>query len=588
MKFHNLYVGLGLLALGGTLGSCSSDYLEQPPITYVSEEQVGQSIEAARAALYGACQAMYIGQYRDNNDRNNSGEGWFQTYYGDAGSPDFWDSFLWGYQNDMQNWSLMLRNTAYASSNGWMYGYNIIGQVNKILKVIDNVPGDENAVDFIKAQCLTLRAHAYFRLMQLYTPRFEDNDNGNAWGVIIREEPGTEAKGLSTVKECIDFIYKDLDTAIALYESSGGKRTFGYEPDKSIAQGVYARMAILNHDWQKASEMAAAARAGYTIMTPDEYRQGFCDPNDEWMWYNDRDMTYVGYNSWGASYSCNGAYSTAYEWAGAGCISYRLYDEIYNRHNDDVRCEFFWTPDKANKYVDLKIKAADFWSAKKVNTEYGYMYGPKMDESISAAISLFSRHMNPNPEVFTVSAFGVDISLSDEDAAKKLARRKWFSNLPATTVSVCQPGAQLKFWSYPAELGASSHPFMRASEFLLTQAEAEFELGHETTARDLLIELNKNRIPNYTCDLGGEALRDEIRIYRRMELWGEGDCWFSLKRWNVGVKRDKWVAGDTSSDTFLPAYEGEWGPDYGDGWKFRIPTSETNYNPIVSDQLNKM
>lgn len=589
MKLYNLYIGAGLTLLAGAMGSCKSDYLDEPPITNISDAQLGESLEAARGALYGTCQAMYFGLYQDNNDRNNSGEGWFQTYYGDAGSPDFWDTFLWGYQSDMQNWSLMLQNTWYASQNGWMYGYNLVAQANSILAKIDLIPvenEDEEAQrDFIKAEALTIRAHGYIRMMQVYGPRWEDSNNGQEWCLILRDQPGTQPMPLSTYNDCISFIKNDLDNAIALYQSSNMQRSYGFEPDINVARGIYSRIALLNHDWQLASEMASAARADYPIMSPEEYRQGFVEPNGEWLWWNDKDMTYVGYNSWGATYSCNGAYATAYNWAGAGCISFRLYDEIYSRHSDDVRCEFFWTPDKANKYVDLGIKAEDFWNPEMVNSEYFYMYGGDANELMSAAISLFSRHMNPDPSVYTVSAFGADISLSDENAGKPLARRTWFRGL-ADAISACQPGAQLKFWSIPSELGASCHPFLRASELLLTQAEAEFELGNETTARNLLIELNKKRIPNYTCDLSGQALRDEIRLYRRMELWGEGDCWFSFKRWNLGVERNPWVANDPSSDTFPPSYEGSWDPTYGNNWRYRIPTTETNYNPLVADQLN--
>lgn len=600
MKKINIYLGIGLISLSGAVSSCSSDYLDQPPITTISDSQIGESIEAARAALYGLCQAMYCGFYNDYSDRSNCGEPWFQTYYGDAGSPDFWDTFLWGYQYSMQNWVLMLRNSAYGSRNGWMYGYNLIGQANNILVQLDNIPASQQEIDFVKAQCLTMRAHGYVRLMQLYAPRFEDTNGGKELCVILKDKPGLDPLPLSTYQECIDFIYKDLDTAISLYQSSGGKRSFGYEPDLSVAQGIYSRIALLNHDWAKASEMAEAARKNYPIMTPDAYRQGFADPTSEWMWYNDPDMTYVGYMSWGANYSCNGAYCTAYNWSGAGCISFRLYDQIYERYPDDVRCELFWTPDKANKYVDLGIKREDFWNPKMVNTEYGYMYGLKMNENMSAAVSLFSRHMNPNPDLFTESAFNVDISLTDAQADNMIERRKWYNGLPKATVNVCQPGAQVKFWSYPADLYASSHPFLRASELLLTQAEAEYELGNQTEARELLTELNSKRISNYSCYLSGESLRDEIRLYRRMELWGEGDCWFSFKRWNLKIERYKWIENDPTSDTFwygyFPGSDEDaasadpyvvYEPDYGKGWRFLIPTSETNYNPLVADQLNQ-
>ena len=587
MKMKTIYKVLGLLAVSAGISSCSSDYLDQPPITSLTDYQVGESIEAARAALYGTCQAMYNGFYQDNNDRSNSGEAWFQTYYGDSGSPDFWDSLLYGYQSELQLWNLMLRNTFWASQNAWMYGYNIIGQANSILAVIDNVPADKNEIDFVKAQCLTLRAHACIRLMQVYGPRYEDSDGGKAYCIILRSEPGTDPLPLSSYADCMEYIYKDLNQAISLFEGSTVQRKYGYEPDINIAKGLYSRIALLNHDWQLAAQMAKEARQFYPIMSADEYLEGFADANGEWLWYNDMDNSYVGYASWGASYACNGWYATAYNWSGAGCISFKLYDQIYERYPNDVRCELFWTPDKGNKYVELGIKREDFWNPQMVNTEYGYMWGPKMNQNISAAISLFAAHMNPAPSYFTESAFGVNTELTDDMAKSVTGRKRWFDNLPSSSINTCQPGAQLKFWSYPSLTYASSHPFMRSAELLLNEAEAQMELGNESAARELLIELNENRIENYSCTLSGTELRDEIRLYRRMELWGEGDTWFSFKRWNLGVTRTAWKANDPESDTFLSAYEGSWGPEWGNGWRFRIPTTETNYNPLVADQLNE-
>lgn len=598
MKIRNIYIGLGLLTLAGAVSSCKSDYLEEPPITYLSDAQLGESIEAARAALYGICQGMYCGFYNDNNDRINNGECWFQTYYGDAGSPDFWDSFLWGYQYEWQNWYLMLRNSAFGSRNAWMYGYNLIAQANAILAQIDNVPAEQEQIDFVKAQCLTLRAHGYIRLMQVYAPRFEDRgENGNSLCLILRSEPGTDPMPLSTYADCIKFIYNDLDNAIALYEGATGQsRSIGYEPDINVAQGLYSRIALLNHDWQKAYDMAKAARANYPIMTAADYRSGFANPTSEWIWYNDMDPAFIGFLSWGSAYSCIGYYATAYNFSGAGCISFRLYDQIYERYPDDVRCELFWTPDKANKYVNFGLTRDDFFDKNYVNTEYEYMYGPLMNDKMCAAIALFAHNANPDPSVFDdegKGAFGIT-PISEADAKNPLKLKSWYNSIK-TSQNTCQPGAQVKFWSYPSEMYASSHPFLRSSELLLTQAEALMAMGgKDSEARDLLIELNKNRIPNYTCDLSGDALRDEIRLYRRMELWGEGDCWFSFKRWNLEVVREKWVEGDPTSDTFLEAYEGTFGPDWGStnypqggGWRYRIPTSETNYNPIVAEQLNQ-
>lgn len=611
MKNKKFIAGIGsLVAVGGMLTACSSDYLEQPPIDSISEEMIGQSLEAARAALYGVCQAMNIGQYGDMGTRFMMGEGYIQTYYGDSPSPDFWDSFLWGSQAQYQAWALMMKDNRTGANCGWLYGYNLVGQANRILAQIDKIPVESDQEEatrkFIKAQTLTMRAHGYIRLMQIYGPRYEDRKDGDALCLVLREVSGYDALPLSTYDDCITFIEKDLDNAIALYnEATGVQRQNGFEPDLNICQGLYSRLALMNHEWEKAAQMAKDARTGYPIMSADEYKDGFYSPNNEWLWYNDPDPTYVGYNSWGASFACNGAYATTDNWSSSGCMSVKLFDQIYERNSEDVRTELYWMPQNANRYVNTDVKEEWFWDYTFVNQEFGYMYVPtpagvtdakkKQLASMNAAISMWLTQNYPGDEV-GMMGYKV-ISITPEEAKSAIKRSTW--NMKVSGSGSVQFGAQCKFYGIESQMGAVEHPFLRGAELLLNQAEAECEQGNYPAAARLLEELNQQRMPSYSCTLTGDELRDEIRLYRRMELWGEGDCWFSFKRWNLPITRSLWKEGDTTSDSFFDcnggkAYTGgdsdviTWETDYCNGWRYTIPTAETHYNPLVADQLNKV
>ena len=66
-------------------------------------------------------------------------------------------------------------------------------------------------------------------------------------------------------------MYSDLDGAILLFEESGAERANKWSVNIDVARGVYARVAMLRHDWKVAEDMAAAARKGYAIMSNDEY-----------------------------------------------------------------------------------------------------------------------------------------------------------------------------------------------------------------------------------------------------------------------------------------------------------------------------
>lgn len=580
------YIKKGLLALSvaGVFSSCSSDYLDQPPISQISDYQIGESIEAARAALYGTCQVMYFGLYREY-DRMANGEAYFQTYYGDSPSQDATYTWLYGYQAQMQPWPQMNVDNRACVSYPWMYSYLLINQCNTILKYIDNNEENVDQRDFVKAQTLTIRAHAYIRLMQVYGPRFEDSNNGETLCFILRDQPGTDALPLSSYKDCMAQIYSDLDEAIGYYTGSaaGVTRTNGFEPDLSIAQGLYSRIALINHDWQKAYDMAKVAREAYPIMSAEDYRKGFADANSEWMWYNEKSPDWNGYNSWGASFSANGDYATAYDWAGAGAINYKFYKEMYDKNPNDIRCELFFTPETANKYVDLKVKREDFWSKTYIFPDRLTAFGT--NENMSAAAQVWIQHNTP--EGFS-GGYALNVTLSDSDAASAIRRRSWFSNAKKGVEGTRLPfGAQAKFWSYSEDMGASEHPFLRGAEMLFNQAEAAIELGKIDEAKQLLVELNSKRIEGYTCNATSkEEVQDEVRKYRRFELWGEGDSWFSFKRWNIPCVREIWVEGDTSSNNWVDAYQGNYQPSDCNGWRYAIPYAETSYNDLVKDQLN--
>jgi hypothetical protein len=123
---------------------------------------------------------------------------------------------------------------------------------------------------------------------------------------------------------------------------------------------------------------------------------------------------------------------------------------------------------------------------------------------------------------------------------------------------------------------------MRASEMLLAEAEAAYYNNDLTTARNCLVELNTKRgQTSYTCDKSGQQLLDEIRLYRRIELWGEGKNWMDYKRWNIPMERRVWVAGDNTSNN-VPANCGMTkNPSDMNGWRIGIPLSESNYNADI-------
>ncbi|MDO5971297.1 RagB/SusD family nutrient uptake outer membrane protein [Flavivirga aquimarina] len=124
---------------------------------------------------------------------------------------------------------------------------------------------------------------------------------------------------------------------------------------------------------------------------------------------------------------------------------------------------------------------------------------------------------------------------------------------------------------------ASDVPLMRKSEMVLIDAEAQYNLGNETGARNLLFALQQDRDPNATISTNsGSALMNEILLERRKELYGEiGVEWFDAKRLRLPINRDPEhrIVVNVPADSEL--------------FYLSIPQSEIDANPNMDASLNQ-
>ena len=111
---------------------------------------------------------------------------------------------------------------------------------------------------------------------------------------------------------------------------------------------------------------------------------------------------------------------------------------------------------------------------------------------------------------------------------------------------------------------------IRAAEAYLNKAEAYYNLGNEGAARTALDVLRTERYTTPPSGETGTALRDAIRLERRLEYAFEGHRFFDLKRWGLGVERDgngdlADGSGTPSDVQTLPA----------GNYKFQLPISQS-------------
>lgn len=118
--------------------------------------------------------------------------------------------------------------------------------------------------------------------------------------------------------------------------------------------------------------------------------------------------------------------------------------------------------------------------------------------------------------------------------------------------------------------------YIRSSEIILAKAEAEARSNKTADAQNTLFSLVSKRDPSYVkSNKTGADLLAEIRLQRRIELWGEGGFeFYDNKRWGIGVDRKS--SNNHQSPNVVPA---------GKDFTFQLPlNTELNYNDLIQEQ----
>lgn len=538
---NKLFAG-SLLAGMMLVSSCAGDYLDTAPTDSTGATDAVGTTANAMKALNGIAKIMttqhsyFGGGFAGENNimiqyESYPSENYNYNYYASGWSPIF-------------NQEFHTRTNSIYDAYAWYYYYTIAGNANTILANIDNAEGTEAERNFVKASALTFRAYAFEKLIHYYCWRWQDSNNGASQGIVLRLDESTDGQGYATLAETYTQIYKDLDEAIMLFEQSGMDRNASqvWMPNINVAHAIYARAALTKQDYTKALTEAKLARQNYPLMSNAEYHAGFCNPTSEWIFGSFGSAQENNwYWSYGTQYACNGYYANAAGANGAGSIGRELINRI---PNDDARKALFLTEDKFPGY--------NFNDGSAMDLGYGIL---GMGDDAEKADALWEE----------AAAYCQKMAVSGLEAPYQ--------------AGYMYLGGQLKFYVFDTP-GVSYLPFIRSSEMVLVEAEANYFLNDETAARASLVELNatSGRNPEYTCDKSGEALWNEIMDYRELELWGEGFAWSDYKRWNRDIVRHSFAEGGNAHISVAKTI-----PASGvNKWTWDVPLNETDYN----DELN--
>ena len=218
MKFLNHSIGFCLL-LTLLCYSCASDYLDTAPTNQVSPADLFKDEAYAAYAVSGLEKLMKTTYPTNKLDGVSfNGEGSVKLMYAEYQGADMYCP----------------RNNFYTIFNGashaiptssyteymWHYYYKVISNANAIINYVD--PEGSHKFKYIYAQALTYRAYCYLQLLQFYSPRWCDSQNGSADGVVLRlNTSSTGDCPLSSMLACYEQIYNDLNQAITYYQASG-------------------------------------------------------------------------------------------------------------------------------------------------------------------------------------------------------------------------------------------------------------------------------------------------------------------------------------------------------------------------------
>jgi hypothetical protein len=284
MKYKILQLSILMLTI---FSSCKKSYLDTYSTTAVAAADALGSTQNAWAALNGIHRIMYT-QYDAQPQGGFGGIMVIRDLMGEDviytlanGRQDFQGHVRW----------LDHRNVNSGNSRFvFRLYYRLISNANVLINGIDGVPGPQKDKDYIKGQALVYRAWAHFELVQYWGERYSAGGPNSGLGVPLLLTNTVEGQPRATVAEIYSQVNKDLDEAIVLLEGytrtgSAAKSNF----NKSVAQGIKARVALAQQNWDVAATMAAAARTGFPLMSNTEYLSGFNNTGiGEWMWGSDQ------------------------------------------------------------------------------------------------------------------------------------------------------------------------------------------------------------------------------------------------------------------------------------------------------------
>jgi starch-binding outer membrane protein, SusD/RagB family len=500
-------VALTLFATG-----CSEEFLDKKPSEKISSEQIKEAADKDPSLLFGNIAGLYSTMY-------NTGTGGTDLNHDDFGqkSYDIYSDMLagdmvlgalnYGWYSTVARLTATQDYTTNPAYQPWRYYYRIIFAANGVIDALGGTDAEQTEADkrHIMGQAKAMRAYAYFYLANLYSTEYGDGSEK-----ILPVYTNTEVPNqpLSTTEEVYSLIISDL-TQAADYLSDFNRASKD-QVDSWVAKGLLAYALAARGTSADLQQVVTLTNdiidnGGFTLVNEDEVVAKF-DPTTEALLNPESGFNNVATPSW-------------------------MWGVDLTLAND----------------LDL----VSWWGQVDMYTySYAWAGDPKViDNDLYAAIRPDDLRKNQFVDIFGDDTFWPINKFYAQERTQEMDDNEW--------------GGQRQI--------TSDYVYMRVEEMYLLNAEANAKLNQDAAAASRLRELLDLRIadPTYVDALSGQALKDEIYLQTRIELWGEGKTYLAMKRNKATITRGP-------NHLF---FAGESFPYNADELTFPIPQAEVLNNP---------
>lgn len=516
MKKSYLYMAASAVLISSSLVACN-DLDTKPQGRYVTAQEKAEAMasnpELASAGVVGISASLtpYAAVYDQHFDFGWPGVMLFLDNIG----PDLVGKYT-GY-----NWQLVAcqynlgTDNNYVNNMAWYHSYKTIKSANTVLENIDPETTDPE-LQIYAAQAFANRAASYFALAQLFQKTYKGNESLPCVPLITNLNANTAATDgapRATVQEVYDQILSDIDQAIKMLTECGLPvskiASVGTKRFVSLgtAYGIRARVNLVMNNWNE-----AAADAAKAISESGATPYSIAEASKPAFW-NSEDHNFM----WAVFVQENDRVVTT------GICNWPSMMGSFNSNG-------YWTVGAFRR-----INIALYNQINDTDVRKGWwLDGNGVSDNLSAAQQQF------------VSGYKAD------------------------------PYTQVKFAPYQDKVGTTTNandiPLMRVEEMYLIQAEATAMGGNATGGKQMLEDfVTKYRDPKYTCSATTSAeVQEAVWTQRRIELWGEGVCYYDLLRLNKGLDR----RGGGYESVLVYNVEAPLKP-------LLIPNGEMNANPAI-------